>query len=1260
MRISMAKGTETDEFVVLSKVRTGLKREFAFALKSQNEIAGSLGRTRTRKPVNGLDGVEEPPSSKRIKKSVPVSRKNAKKDAAEGVNVDIETLPVAGGVDVSGKGENVGKLVVESEGDLKSDVVDAVSDDDYKSHAVESLRTENNTDLMVNTSNHERKCVSDDSKCNGVIPLSDVEMEEVMETSIGQPQTFAFVNNRNEELQDLPGKEEEEGFVTPDKPKKRFTRATLNPSSEEANDLPTTGVTGGGDSKPSGNSLIATKVDKLSSKSSVKVVPRRLKDLLDTGLLEGLSVRYSRGVKHKLPKEIGLQGVISGSGILCYCRNCKGMNVATPSVFEIHAGSSNKRPPDYMYMDNGNTLRDVLNACKLCKLDDLEATIRKAIGLTAAVKSLYCINCKGTDVKCIFEALRFFFVLWLFSLLLSNAIGSMSVAGKGRKMLLCDACFATKAPEETLKKVNKACERPAEKLVHKSSDNAKKSSALLNKSQGRLTRKDLRLHKLVFEDDVLPDGTEVGYYVRGKKILSGYKQGSGILCSCCQKEVSPSQFEAHAGWASRRKPYLHIYTSNGVSLHELSVSLSRTVRFSTLENDDLCSICCQPGNLLCCDGCPRSFHKECIPLLEVPEDTWYCRYCSDNFQMEKFAERNANAIAAGRVAGVDPIEEIIAHRCIRIVKTEDQESDSGGCALCRSGYAARLYIFLLSVTGDGSQLRAHDFAKGGFSRRTVMLCDQCEREFHVGCLQDHAMQDLKELPEGKWFCSSGCSRINSALQQLIEDADQQVPDCLLNMIKLKHAVNSHEDVNVDIKWRLLSGKMSAVGNTRALLSKAVSVFHLLSNLRFFELTVNSIFLSPQEQFDPIVLPHSNQDMIPHMVYGRNVKDKEFGGMYCAVLTVNSVIVSVGIFRVLGKDIAELPLVATASGHEKLGYFQALYSCIERLLKELDVKHLWLPAADEAKPLWTSRFGFSEFPRDEFVELKKRFALMIFDGTCALRKPISEEHVVSDLHGGAMQTDHVDPTGIVSMDDAIKALAGLSDVAVESSVNPTGAPKGGEVGLPKVGLIPASQRSLDDDKTQDAGEFLGNVEALKDGDSGASIADIALQLTKMSPDCGKDTQIKVVDSVGENSMEFEVGVLTEVLVTQVDALQASEISQEDGKSAVNRNAMEVEVAMLKEEDVTQEEALQDLGMPQDDGKQDGGENLMEVEVVVLNEVGVTQGDAVQSYGILQDDVKQAVSENAMEVEVLVDGDGAKASIGLPDSENGGEMLRSGEH
>jgi hypothetical protein len=38
-----------------------------------------------------------------------------------------------------------------------------------------------------------------------------------------------------------------------------------------------------------------------------------------------------------------------------------------------------------------------------------------------------------------------------------------------------------------------------------------------------------------------------------------------------------------------------------------------------------------------------------------------------------------------------------------------------------------------------------DFLRGAFGERTIMICDTCEREFHVGCLRSHGRADLKEV-----------------------------------------------------------------------------------------------------------------------------------------------------------------------------------------------------------------------------------------------------------------------------------------------------------------------------------------------------------------------------------------------------------------------------------------------------------------------------------------------------------------------------------
>ncbi|XP_062089170.1 uncharacterized protein LOC133795730 [Humulus lupulus] len=74
----------------------------------------------------------------------------------------------------------------------------------------------------------------------------------------------------------------------------------------------------------------------------------------------------------------------------------------------------------------------------------------------------------------------------------------------------------------------------------------------------------------------------------------------------------------------------------------------------------------------------------------------------------------------------------------------------------------------------------------------------------------------------------------------------------------------------------------------------------------------------RECFDPIVA-RSGRDLIPVMVYG-------------------SIVVSAGLLRIFGREVAELPIVATTREHQGKGYFQVLFSCIEKLLVSLNVEN----------------------------------------------------------------------------------------------------------------------------------------------------------------------------------------------------------------------------------------------------------------------------------------------------------------------------------
>jgi len=48
------------------------------------------------------------------------------------------------------------------------------------------------------------------------------------------------------------------------------------------------------------------------------------------------------------------------------------------------------------------------------------------------------------------------------------------------------------------------------------------------------------------------------------------------------------------------------------------------------DNDDYCSACGGNGDLVCCDGCTRSFHFKCVdpPMIQgsLP-DEWFCNIC---------------------------------------------------------------------------------------------------------------------------------------------------------------------------------------------------------------------------------------------------------------------------------------------------------------------------------------------------------------------------------------------------------------------------------------------------------------------------------------------------------------------------------------------------------------------------------------------------------------------------------------------------------
>ena len=261
----MAKGTNSDEFMVLSRVRTGLKREFAFAMKAQSEIDGSLGRTRGGSKNRNEGPVQETPVGKRVKKT---------------------------GLDD-----------VMSEEEAKSDVVDLVSDEEVKNVERENgflskSDIDVKSDVVVETVIDEETLLKEEEK---VVIVNEIEMETVCEI---KDETLEDKGTLLEEKGNVGGKRKKR--VSLEKPVRRFTRSALKEKDEEIKD---NDVVVGVDvdnvvanvvereNGVSGVSPIMVTPTPMKLGKSGKRFPVKLKDLLATGILEGLKVRYVKGQK---------------------------------------------------------------------------------------------------------------------------------------------------------------------------------------------------------------------------------------------------------------------------------------------------------------------------------------------------------------------------------------------------------------------------------------------------------------------------------------------------------------------------------------------------------------------------------------------------------------------------------------------------------------------------------------------------------------------------------------------------------------------------------------------------------------------------------------------------------------------------------------------------------------------------------------------------------------------------------------------------
>ncbi|ESW34440.1 hypothetical protein PHAVU_001G152900 [Phaseolus vulgaris] len=141
------------------------------------------------------------------------------------------------------------------------------------------------------------------------------------------------------------------------------------------------------------------------------------------------------------------------------------------------------------------------------------------------------------------------------------------------------------------------------------------------------------------------------YYMnhRSKCIsLGGEAVGDGILCDCCSQVVSISEFEFHS-WRLQIfnpltrgcNPLQNICLGRGRGLSLLKCMAeawdkqtdfsSKLVHEGKEKSDDICRVCGEKGDLICCNTCPSTFHRSCMGVQALLDGDWNCMSCCCKF-----------------------------------------------------------------------------------------------------------------------------------------------------------------------------------------------------------------------------------------------------------------------------------------------------------------------------------------------------------------------------------------------------------------------------------------------------------------------------------------------------------------------------------------------------------------------------------------------------------------------------------------------------
>lgn len=134
-------------------------------------------------------------------------------------------------------------------------------------------------------------------------------------------------------------------------------------------------------------------------------------------------------------------------------------------------------------------------------------------------------------------------------------------------------------------------------------------------------------------------------------------------------------------------------------------------------NQYFCQVCRGFGDVVCCDGCPRVYHPECVPLesksrisLDNDDDPWYCPKCIEKLK----SDANLTAMIKSRKT-----DSASGRRSSRGVEKVDRPSSQRRCADC---FESRADITLSPCTGCGTYIHSPSCQSNKSQQLLCLIC----------------------------------------------------------------------------------------------------------------------------------------------------------------------------------------------------------------------------------------------------------------------------------------------------------------------------------------------------------------------------------------------------------------------------------------------------------------------------------------------------------------------------------------------------------